>query len=162
MESKDDSNEEKRDAKREEVVVTTPTGKSSSSGRDDDKAFLEGEARRPMKVATHFLGGGGVSGKSKSKSRSGIQFPPSSPTDRMLSPCSRQLRRKKSSLKDDGDDKGLDLDAWAPPPGLRLVLGSSSSERAKVLRELGWSFIAMSPDIDERAIQVYITATRVL
>jgi septum formation protein len=111
------------------------------------KEFYEHEAGRPMKVATHFMGGGGAKGKGKSRN----QFQPSSPTDRMLSPCSRKLMRKKSSLH---DEQEANLDFWSPPAEVELILGSSSQCRRDILDELGWSFSVMIPDIDERDIEV--------
>lgn len=105
--------------------------------------FFETEAKRPMKVVTHAPGHGNIS-----KARS--QFPPSSPTDRMLSPCSRKLLRKKSSQQDPTQPN---FDFLVPPANVEIILGSSSQCRRDILDEMGWKFSVMIPDIDERAVE---------
>ena len=153
MESKGDRSSEEKEEKGRGITITTPDKDSNSLHSDEKQAFFENEARRPMKVATHFLGGSKSKNKTAGKSSSSSQFQPSSPTDRMMSPCSRKLMRKKSSIHDSGASD-VNFDFWSPPPCVQLVLGSSSKARGMILREMGWNFSTMSPDIDERAIEV--------
>lgn len=105
--------------------------------------IFETEAKRPMKVLTHTPGHG-----HESKARS--QFPPSSPTDSMLSPCSRKLMRKKSSQQDPPQPS---FDFLVPPANVEIILGSSSQCRRDILEEMGWKFSVMIPDIDERTVE---------
>ena len=91
--------------------------------------------------------GGAVAFTRKTNNSKGI--PPSSPTDSMLSPCTKKLRRKQSKkLTNDT----ISLDFWVPPDNIDLILGSSSSSRAQILVDLGWDFKVVTPDIDETLI----------
>jgi hypothetical protein len=139
--------------------------------------FYEHEAKQPMKIATshtHSHTHSHPSSLAPSLPHSHTHTPgskssgflPSSPTDRLLSPCSRKLLRKKSSLHDHDPDsltpslthspESPSYDFWAPPEQVRVVLGSSSQCRSDILAEMGWSFTVMSPDIDERAVEVSV------
>lgn len=129
------------------IMETKVEAKGSPVHLTPDKRtqdFLESESKAPMKVVTHPSGA-----VQKVKKKGLNQFQPSSPTDRMLSPCSRKLMRKKS-LPEETDAM---IEAWAPPHNLDIILASSSKSRASILEELGWKFTTMSPNIDERKIQ---------
>lgn len=93
-------------------------------------------------------------------------FIPSSPTDRMLSPITRKLLKKPvrerrmqtRQYKFESDEAKIADTSVTSPSGISLadvdiILGSSSSARAAILTELGWTFRTMSPDIDEKAIR---------
>lgn len=101
----------------------------------DDK--LKEEISKPMQIIT-----------ANKLSRKNRAFAPSSPSDQLMSPCSRKLRRKKT---DAGNSSSFDF--WTPPTSTKIILGSSSKSRALILREMGWSFSTMPPDINEREIQ---------
>jgi septum formation protein len=89
-----------------------------------------------------------------SKATSG-DGPPSSPTDSMLSPCTKKLRRKQSKkLSSDPSSyssPNISLDFWVPPENVDIILGSSSSSRGQILVDLGWNFKVVSPNIDEES-----------
>lgn len=147
---------------------------NSTPVKRDDKSqqeFLDRESRRPMKITIHPMVGKNKGKSVKSNGSGNHMFQPSSPTDSMISPCSRKLMRKKPSIRYNSDsDKDVNLDedinrhisrnsvhndlGWAPPSGLRIVLGSSSSERGRILEELGWTFTTIAPEVDERSIEV--------
>jgi hypothetical protein len=86
---------------------------------------------------------------------------PRSPTDRLLSPCSRRLEIKKCHSKDseippENSNCRLLKEAVAaipcPVPEMDLILGSSSSSRKEVVDTLGWSYRQISPDIDGKTL----------
>lgn len=87
--------------------------------------------------------------------------PTSSPTDFMLSPCSRKILRKKPFNQETakGRKRIFSLHADIPkklcplPSTCPLILGSSSLNRKSILEFLGWKFSTMIPDIDEKAIR---------
>lgn len=112
--------------KSESKLEKTPEGKYSKYDID---------AKKPFPVATNFR-----------KNFASKDYP-SSPTDKLLSPCSRKLRRKQS--KSQGSN---DIEFWIPPDDVNIILGSSSSARAQILDEMGWKYSVMNPDIDERAV----------
>eukprot|EP00607_Mallomonas_marina_P010892 CAMPEP_0182421192 /NCGR_PEP_ID=MMETSP1167-20130531/6455_1 /TAXON_ID=2988 /ORGANISM="Mallomonas Sp, Strain CCMP3275" /LENGTH=289 /DNA_ID=CAMNT_0024598065 /DNA_START=134 /DNA_END=1003 /DNA_ORIENTATION=+ len=79
-----------------------------------------------------------------------------SPTDRLLSPCSKQILVKK--INAEGKKSSESGNIWAeeenfPQPYQSIILGSSSVKRKSVLERNGWSFTTASPDIDEKAIR---------
>lgn len=113
--------------KSESKLERTPEGKSSK---------YDPETKKPFGVATNFA----------RKSFAAKDYP-SSPTDKLLSPCSRKLRRKQS--KSHGSN---DIEFWVPPEDVQIILGSSSQARAEILNELGWKYRVMNPNIDERAV----------
>lgn len=96
-------------------------------------------------------------------------FPPrphtSSPTDEMLSPCSRRLLGKKTFLRTISQPMPLDIKGnppkfvlndfipYSPCESYEIILGSSSSSRKAVLDAAGWTYRQISPDIDEKAIR---------
>jgi septum formation protein len=91
-------------------------------------------------------GGGGI----------GSDGTPSSPTDSMLSPCTKKLRRKQSKkLSNDStgaaaeSNNSLSLNFWVPPENVDIILGSSSSSRGQILVDLGWDFKVVTPNIPE-------------
>jgi septum formation protein len=92
-----------------------------------------------------FTGHGGFGG-------SGVVNGPSSPTDSMLSPCTKKLRRKQSKKLSSSDTSLISLEFWVPPDNISLILGSSSPSRGQILVDLGWNFQIMKPNIDESAI----------
>ena len=85
---------------------------------------------------------------------------PSSPTDQLLSPCSKLLNRKRVT-------SGVPREIFRPPSSthtsssssssspstLRIVLGSSSNNRRNFIRQLFQNVDLLNPDIDEKAIR---------
>jgi septum formation protein len=113
--------------KSESKTEKTPEGKYSKYDSMDDK--------KPFAVATNL------------RKNFAAKDYPSSPTDKLLSPCSRKLRRKQS--KSQGSN---DIEFWIPPDDIQIILGSSSIARAQIFDEMGWRYTVMNPDIDERAV----------
>ena len=113
--------------KSESKTDKTPEGKASKYDND---------MKKPFGIATNLARRGFAS-----------KDYPSSPTDKLLSPCSRKLRRKQS--KSQGSH---DIEYWTPPADVQIILGSSSRERAEILDEIGWKYRVISPNIDERAV----------
>lgn len=83
---------------------------------------------------------------------------PSSPTDEMMSPITKQIRLKKVGSFLDGkkrEKKNVDCDLKKsiqrtpfPCGQIPFILGTSSANRKEVIESIGWSFEQMSPDID--------------
>ena len=79
---------------------------------------------------------------------------PSSPTDQLLSPCSKVLNRKRIT-------SGMPKEIFKPPScassssssTTRIILGSSSNNRRNLINQLFKNVDMMSPDIDEKAIR---------
>ena len=79
-----------------------------------------------------------------------------SPTDELLSPCSKRLLRPKSITSSTNSIdylKKYDLVTCLPrlsysKTNKKLLLGSSSASRKRILDELNWEYTQMSPDID--------------
>lgn len=81
---------------------------------------------------------------------------PRSPTDTMMSPCSKQLTRngkgafRRSANLSEGVKYSLNLavsrrDIPCEEP---IILGSSSANRKQIIELLEWPYTQMSPDID--------------
>lgn len=81
-----------------------------------------------------------------------------SPTDQLLSPCSKQLLRQKNKLPMTSIFsmeyiQKYDLSTCLtrlpfPNTNKKLILGTSSASRKTIVDQLGWSYTQMSPDID--------------
>eukprot|EP01036_Dinobryon_divergens_P043595 gene43595-58060_t len=91
-----------------------------------------------------------------------IKRTPSSPTDNMLSPCTKKLfggKGKKPSMPFAAREKSNPRllternKAIEQPTDIPIVLGSSSANRREVLDKHGWIFATSSPNIDEKAIR---------
>jgi septum formation protein len=91
---------------------------------------------------------------------------PTSPTDSLLSPCSQRLLRKNNSGKLNINGPlslsrrnskmtfTLEIDRDENPPTTkRIILGTSSKNRQKIISLLGWPVSIIIPDIDEKAIR---------
>ena len=88
----------------------------------------------------------------------GSTQPPSSPTDQLLSPCSRLLNRKRIA-------SGVPREIFKPPSvasssssfasssATRIILGSSSNNRRSLIKQLFQHVDLLSPDINEKAIR---------
>ena len=84
---------------------------------------------------------------------------PSSPTDNMLSPCTKKLWSKKKNIvrpKTMNVHHTFTLAAQVhaqpcPCQNMKLILGTSSSGRKTVVDALGWEYEQMSADIDGTA-----------
>lgn len=86
-----------------------------------------------------------------------------SPTDQLLSPCSKQLLRQKNKLPIENVFSMEYINKYDlascltrlpfPNTEKKFILGTSSASRKLILDKLGWNYIQMSPDIDEKAIR---------
>jgi hypothetical protein len=85
----------------------------------------------------------------KQKSQHSLNFP-SSPTDNILSPCSKRLWGGKRMHSPDVEYsvKSSVKQRKYPCPGKQLILGSSSESRKSVFNALEWKYNQMSPSID--------------
>ena len=101
-----------------------------------------------------------------------ISVHPMSPTDRMLSPCTKQLmgKGKKTAHAPRAGGGHLSKKMWGPPrkqvqyqlatmvqprpspcpSNFDFILGSSSENRKEVMDTVRWSYRQLSPDIDGR------------
>jgi septum formation protein len=95
-------------------------------------------------------------------------FVPGSPTDSVMSPVSSAMRKKMPGMANrkgplNGNfsfqETGFNLETEvgtripAPTNGMTLTLGSSSQNRIRIAKQLGWEFDCVVPDIDEKAIR---------
>lgn len=120
-------------------------------------------ATTPLNIPLKYAGSGG-GGALAFQRKTNNQFSkggtPSSPTDSMLSPCTKKLRRKQSKKISNeiliGGGSGSAIggsssagDFWIPPDNVNIILGSSSASRGQILVDLGWNFNVVSPNLNE-------------
>ena len=117
----------------------------------------------PLKYSGSGSGGGALAFQRKTNNQFSKGGTPSSPTDSMLSPCTKKLRRKQSkkisneNLMGGGSGSAIGgpgsagggLDFWIPPDNVNIILGSSSASRGQILVDLGWNFHVVSPNLNE-------------
>lgn len=145
MESKHNFNEEKTE-KTEKLNLNI-----KNEIKNDNKLDINDNNNNKIYLKDDYkIGKGGAYAFNKKTNLISKDIPPSSPTDSMLSPCTKKLRRKQSKkLTNDT----ISLDFWVPPDDIDIILGSSSSSRAQILVDIGWDFKIVSPDIDETLIE---------
>jgi septum formation protein len=93
---------------------------------------------------------------------------PNSPTDSLLSPCSRKIILRKAAINGSGSGSGsgqtfsrrsskmsytLNIEQEEPATKRHIVLGTSSSSRQKIIAKLGWQVSVIIPDINEKSIR---------
>ena len=94
---------------------------------------------------------------------------PTSPTDSLLSPCTRKIIQRKAGINGSGSSGSgsefrlsrrsskmsytLNIEQEAPPTTRDIVLGTSSSSRQKIISKLGWQVSVIFPDINEKSIR---------
>ena len=94
---------------------------------------------------------------SPEKKQVDVPLRPSSPTDQMLSPCSKRLWKKNGGsnklIKKIVGRPDFHLSTQLQPQpfpfeDIKLILGTSSSGRRTVVDRLGWKYEQMAADID--------------
>ena len=96
---------------------------------------------------------------------------PNSPTDSLLSPCSRKIILRKAAINGSGISGSgsgqtfsrrsskmsytLNIEQEEPATKRHIVLGTSSSSRQKIIAKLGWveGISVIIPDINEKSIR---------
>eukprot|EP01031_Cornospumella_fuschlensis_P029420 gene29420-35511_t len=89
-----------------------------------------------------------------------ISYLPSSPTDKLLSPLTKRLwgpkRMHSPDMSKELKKNMTSLDFYVLPTpfpyqDVGFILGTSSLNRKQIVDRLGWKYVQMSPDIDEKA-----------